>query len=101
MVGGTVLAVVVILIAWYLVVKLLGGRVQSGWCHLDGWWHCVGSCCDLDCLVLGLWLRASFRSSSCLAAGCNRVVSSRWLVALCRQLLCSVIAWYLGSGCGA
>ena len=54
--GGTVLAVVVICDCLVLglwmrgfnsVVKLLGGRVQSGWCRLDGWWHCVGSCCDL------------------------------------------------------
>ena len=54
--GGTVLAVAVIcncLVLWLwmrgfnLVVKLLGGRVQSGWCCLDGWWHCVGSCCVL------------------------------------------------------
>ena len=26
----------------------------------------------IDCLELGLWMRASTRSSSCLAAGCNR-----------------------------
>ena len=46
MVGGTVLAVAVICDCLVLglwmrgfnsVVKLLGGRVQSGWCRLDGW----------------------------------------------------------------
>ena len=52
--GGTVLAVAeicgcLVLGLWMpgfnSVVKLLGGRVQSGWCRLDCWWHCVGSCC--------------------------------------------------------
>ena len=56
MVGGIVLAVAVIsdclvLGLWLQslnsVVKLLGGRVHSNWCRLDGWWHRVGSCCDL------------------------------------------------------
>ena len=56
MVGGIVLAVAVIcdclvlglwLRGFNSVVKLLGGRVQSWWCRLDGWWHRVGSCCDL------------------------------------------------------
>ena len=56
MVGGTVLADVVICDCLVLglwmrgfnsVVKLLGSRVHSGRCRLDGWWHCVGSCCDL------------------------------------------------------
>ena len=73
-----------------------------GWCRLDGWWHCVGSCCGL-CL-LGTWAldaglklgrQAAWRPSAIW------LVSSRWLVALCRQLLWFVIAWYLGSGCGA
>ena len=27
------------------VVKLLGGRVQSGWCRQVGWRHCASSCC--------------------------------------------------------
>ena len=74
-----------------------------------------------DCEVLGLWLRAQFRPSSCLAVGlvvklvggtvlqllcsdCNfgreaawrpdaiGIVSSSRLAALCKQLLCSVIA---------
>ena len=56
MVGGIVLAVAVIcdclvlglwLQSFNTVVKLLGGRVQSRWCRLDGWWHRVGSCRDL------------------------------------------------------
>ena len=56
MVGGIVLAVAVICDCLVLglwlqslnsVVKLLGGRVHSMWCRLDGWWHRVGSCCDL------------------------------------------------------
>ena len=40
-------------------VNLFGGTVSA-----------VAVFCD--CLVLGLWMRASTRSSSCLAAGCNR-----------------------------
>ena len=36
------------------------------------WRHCVAVAVCSDCEVLGLWLRAQFRSSSCLAAGFNR-----------------------------
>ena len=55
------------------VVKLLGGRVQ-----LDGVVELVGGTVQAvavfksDCEVLGLWLRAQTRSSSCLAAGYTR-----------------------------
>ena len=42
--------------------------------------------------VLGLWLRAQFRSSSCLAAECNRDSVVKSVAALCKQLLLAVIA---------
>ena len=56
MVGGTVSAVAVfcdclVLGLWMRglnsVVKLLGDRVQSGWCRQVGWWHGVCSCSNL------------------------------------------------------
>ena len=42
--------------------------------------------------VLGLWLRAQFRSSSCLAAECNRDSVVKSVAALCKQLPLAVIA---------
>ena len=54
--GGTVLAVAeicdcLVLGLWMRglnsVVKLLGGRVQSGWCRQVGWWHGVCRCSNL------------------------------------------------------
>ena len=77
MVGGTLQAVAVISDCLELgsnsVVKLLGGRVQSGWCRqvVGGTVQAV-AVFKSDCEVLGLWLRAQTRSSSCLAAGYNR-----------------------------
>ena len=54
------------------VVKLLGGWVQSEWCRRVGGWHFWQLLCfKSNCEVLGLWLRAQTRSSSCLAAGCK------------------------------
>ena len=43
------------------------GVVSSNWLAA----LCMQLLCS-DCEVLGLWLRARFRSSSCLAAGCSR-----------------------------
>ena len=57
-----------------------------------------------DCLELGLWFEGlELGRQAAWRPGCNRwMVSSSWLAALCRQLLClKVIARYLGSGYGA
>ena len=44
--------------------------------------------------LLGLWLRAQFRSSSCMAAECNRDSVVKSVAALCKQLLLAVIDCY-------
>ena len=83
--GGTELAIAVfcdclVLGLWMQglnsVVKLLGGRVQSGWCRqvVGGTVFAVAVICD--CLALGSVCGALIRSSSCLAAGYNRMVLS-------------------------
>ena len=54
-----------------------------------------------DCEVLGLWLRAQTRSSSCLAAGYNRDGVVKFVGGTVQAVLClKVTARYLGSGCG-
>ena len=62
------------------VVKLLGGRVSilAGVVKLVGGTVQAVAVFKSDCKVLGLWLRAQTRSSSCLAAG----FQSGW----CRQV---------------
>ena len=84
------------------VVKLLGGRVQSGRCRQVCWRHCAAvAVFKSNCEVLGLWLRAQTRSSSCLAAGYNRDGVVKFVGGSVQQLLClKVIARYLGSGYG-
>ena len=69
-----------LLVCWALavgsfpVVKLLGGRGVVGWCRQVGWRRRAGSCCVAIALYLGFgW--AQTWSSSCLAAGCNWMVS--------------------------
>ena len=56
--GCTVQAVAVCstglwLMGSYLVVMLLGGRVQSWRCRHDGW-HCAGSCCSVIAATIRL-----------------------------------------------
>ena len=54
-----------------------------------------------DCEVLGLWLRAQTRSSSCLAAGYNRDGVVKFVGGTVHAVLClKVTARYLGSGYG-
>ena len=68
--------------------KLFGGTVQA--VAVFG-----------DCVVLGLWLKGLNSVVKPFGGwGAIVLVSSSWLVALCKQLLCSVIARSLGSGCG-
>ena len=89
---------------------------QAAWrprCILNGVVWLMVSCWQMLIVFagIGLWLRAQFRSSSCLAAGCNREMSSSLLAAQWKRLLCSVIvstgkgaffgcqaAWRPGSG---
>ena len=57
-------------------------------CCQSVWWHCAGSCCDL--WLLGTWALDAGLNLGRQAAwrpGAIGVVSSRWLVARCLQLL--------------
>ena len=82
------------------VVKLLGGRVQSGWCRQVGWWHCSSSCCDQLQgswhLVAGLELgrQAAWRS------GCYRVGVVKLVGGIVQTVAVIVIAcfWALDAG---
>ena len=55
-----------------------------------------------DCLELGLWFEGlELGRQAAWRPGTIGMVSSIWLAALCKQLLClKVIARYLGSGYG-
>ena len=69
---------------------------QAAWrlrCIVNGVVWLMASCWQMLIVFagIGLWLRAQFRSSSCLAAGCNREMSSSLLAAQWKRLLCSVI----------
>ena len=80
LVGGTLQAVAVfksdyevlgaLTVGSNSVVKLLGGRVQSGWCRQVGWRLCASSRCSVI-VRFGLWLRDSER----LAAGPDIVLN--------------------------
>ena len=78
LVGGTVQAVAVfsdcvVLGLWLRgpnsVVKLLGGRVHSGWCRRVGWWHCASSTCARSGVH-----RTSSCSGICATVGVHRTV---------------------------
>ena len=70
-------------------------EVQSGWCRHDA----VAVNCD--CWDLGSGCGLILGRQAAWRPGSIGMVSSSWLAALCKQLLClTVIARYLGSDCG-
>ena len=109
--GGTVLAVAVCSDCYELglwlrgsnsVVKLHGGRVQSGWCRQVGGWHFRQLLClKVTARYLGSGYGLKLGRQAAWRPGTIGMVSSSLLAALCKQLPClKVTALHLGSGYG-